>query len=124
MTNKEKLYLTQQDLYRLGNSTSSRLPHVRPSEIQTMEVNGIVTIIANNNGVSVFTQEGLDESPLAGWVWEIKQGTLLPAGLKIVKRGSKGHHMITPTRNMPLTQYVGLLEQVAIHCKKLFKKQA
>ncbi len=121
--NTEKLYIVKDDLYRLGNSTSSRLAKVRPSEVKTVEINGVQTIIADNNGVSVFTKEGLDESPLTGWVWEIKQGTPFPMGLKLVKRGSKGHHMLCPTRNMPLSQYVGLLEQVAIHCKKLYKKQ-
>ncbi|MGH1487339.1 MAG: hypothetical protein ACRBCI_14085 [Cellvibrionaceae bacterium] len=122
--NSEKLYLVKEDLYRLGNSISSRLPRVRPSEITTMDMNGVKTIITNNNDVSVFTKDGLNESPLTGWAWEIKQGAVFPAGLKLVKRGSKGHHMIVPIRNMPLNQYVGLLEQVAIHCKKVYKKQA
>ncbi len=122
--NSEKLYLVKEDLYRLGNSISSRLSRVRPSEVTTMEMNGVETIIANNNGVSVYTKDGLDESPLTGWVWEIKQGAMFPIGLKLVKRGSKGHHMIVPTQNMPLNKYVGLLEQVAMHCKKAYKKQA
>jgi len=122
--NQENLYIAKEDLFRLGNSSSARLSRVKPSEITTVEINGIETIVANNNGVSLFSQEGLAESPLTGWVWEVKRSTVFPQGLKLVKRGSKGHYMLVPTRNMPLSQYIGLLEQVAIHCKKVFKKQA
>lgn len=122
--NNQKLYITQEDLHRFGNATSSRLTRIRQGEVTTTEVNGIVTIIANNKGVSLFDEEGMRKGPLTGWVWEIKQNTTLPMGLKLVKKGSKGHYMLVPTRNMPFNQYVGLLEQVAIHCKKIFKKQA
>ena len=87
-------------------------------------MNGIETIVANNNGVSLFNKEGLSVTPLTGWVWEIKKNTSFPVGLKLVKRGSKGHHMLVPTHNMPFNLYVGLLEQVAIHCQKILKKQA
>lgn len=120
----EKLYLTKENLFRFGNSTSSRLSNVRPHEITTTTINGIETIVANNNGVSVFNQEGLTESNLSGWVWEIKQGTVFPFGLKLIKRGSKGHFMLVPSSNMPLSQYIGLLEQVAMRCNKTFKKEA
>lgn len=124
--NTEKLYISQEDLFRMGNSTSSRLSSVRQREITTIDVNGIETIVANGNGVSLFNKEGLDSTFLNGWVWEIKEGTTFPAGLKIVKdnKGSIGHHMLVPTRNMPLTQYIGLLEETAIYCRKLYKKQA
>ena len=83
-----------------------------------MKVNGIVVIVANNQGVSLFNEEGMKTGHLTGWVWEIKQNTNLPVGLRFVKKGSKGHYLLVPVRNMPLSQYVGLLEQVAIYCKK------
>lgn len=118
------LYICEEDLYRFGNNTSSRLAHVRPKEITTVVVNGVEMIVANNNGVSVFNKEGLDQTHLTGWVWEIKRGTSLPFGLKLVQRGSKGHHMLVPIQNMPLSQFVGLLEQVAIRCKRIFQKRA
>ncbi len=54
--NNEKLYLTQEDLYRFGNSTSSRLIKVRPTEIDTIEINGTLTVVANNKGVSLFNK--------------------------------------------------------------------
>lgn len=123
----EKLYLTQEDLYRFGNSTSSRLTKVRPTEIDTMEINGILTVIANNKGVSLFNKEGLDKTHLTGWVWEISKSTTLPAGLKLFKDtssgASPGHFMLVPSRNMTLSEYIGLLETVAIKCRKLLKKQ-
>jgi hypothetical protein len=121
--NKEELYISKEDLYRFGNSTSSRISAVRPREITTTFVNDIEVIVANENGISLFNKEGLESSPLTGWVWEVKRGTHFPAGLKLVEKGSYGHRMLVPTHNMPLSQYVGLLEQVAIHCKKVFKKQ-
>lgn len=124
MANNEKLYLTQEDLYRFGNASSSRLNRLRIGEINTMEQNGITMIIANNKGVSLFNEEGMNLSPLTGWVWEIKQNTALPQGLKLIKKGSKGHHMLVPLNTMPLSRYISLLEQIAIHCKKIFKKTA
>ena len=117
-------YICEEDLFRFGNSASSRLANVRPREITTVVVNGIEIIVANNNGVSVFNKEGLEQTHLTGWVWEIKRGTPFPIGLKLVQRGSKGHHMLVPMHNMPLTQFVGLLEQVAVHSKRVFQKQA
>lgn len=80
--------------------------------------------MANNQGVSLFDEEGMKTGHLTGWVWEMKKDTHLPVGLKLIKKGSKGHYLLVPVRNMPLSQYVGLLEQVAIYCKKIFKKQA
>lgn len=47
-----------------------------------------------------------------------------PACLTIVKRGSKGHHMIVPAENMPLTKYISLLESVAMFCEKQYMKRA
>ena len=60
MANNEKLYIAQEDLYRFGNSASSRISKVRPREITTINVNGIETIVANGHGVSLFNKEGLD----------------------------------------------------------------
>ncbi len=118
----EKLYLTQEDLYRFGNATSSRINRIRVGEINTTEQNGITMIVANDKGVSLFNEEGMRRSPLTGWVWEIKSRTAIPQGLRLVQKGSKGHHMLVPVKTMPLSQYISLLEQMAIHCQKVFKK--
>lgn len=118
----ENLYLTQEDLYRFGNATSSRLTRLRVGEITTTDRNGITMIIANEKGVSLFNEEGMKRSPLTGWVWKINTSTPLPHGLKLIQKGSLGHHMLAPVETMPLSKYIGLLEQVAIHCEKIFKK--
>lgn len=121
---EKTLYILAEDLYRIGRSETSTLAKVRKTEIQTREIGEIDFVVADNNGVSVFTKEGLDESPLTGWVWELKAGTILPAGLTLVKRGSKGHYMIVPTENMALTKYISLLEGVAMFCERQYKKRA
>ena len=41
MHNQEKLYIAQEDLYRLGNAGSSLISRVRVREVDVMEVNGI-----------------------------------------------------------------------------------
>ncbi len=126
--NNEKLYLAKEILYRFGNSSSSRIAKVRPTEIDTTEINGILIVIANNKGVSLFNKAGLDKIHLTGWVWEIRQNTAFPIGLKLYKDtrsgASEGHFMLVPTHNMPLSEYIGLLEKVAIKCAKIFRKQA
>ncbi len=125
MANSEKLYIAKEDLFRFGSAASSNISKPRPKEITTIEVNGVLTIVANGRGISLFNKAGLDKSRLTGWVWEIKQGTVFPAGLKLIKdNSSTGHHTLTPIHNMPLSQYIGLLEQVAVRCQKTFKKQA
>jgi len=32
-------------------------------------------IVANNKGISVFDKEGINESPMTGWVWQFKPNT-------------------------------------------------
>lgn len=125
MSNKEKLYMTQEDLYRIGNSSSSKLPEVRSGEITIVDLNGINTIVANDKGVSLYNKQGLDDAPLSGWVYEIKVSTTLPFGLKLWEDPEiVGHYHVCPTQNMPYHKYVGLLEELAIYCNKVFKKKS
>jgi hypothetical protein len=70
-------------------------------------------------------KDGLDLVPLTGWVWEIKANTNLPSGLRLVKDNEPlGHYTLSPIINMSVHEFLGLLDQVAIHCKKVFKKKA
>jgi hypothetical protein len=122
---KESIYVAQEDLFRFGNSASSRLSNVRPHEIDTITMNGIEVIVANGSGVSLYNKQGLDICGLTGWVWEIRSGTNFPIGLKMIKDDDPiGHYTLAPAHNMPLSQYIGLLEQVLIYCKKAFRKKA
>ncbi len=122
---KETLYLAPEHLYRMGNASSPLTTKVRPDEITTYDLNGITHVQANNRGISLFNKAGLDEIPLSGWVWEISAQTQFPAGLKLIKDDTPpGHYTLAPIRNMPVSEYVSLLEKVAVHCKKVFKKKA
>lgn len=63
-----------------------------------------------------------NESPMTGWVWCISRNALLPIGLKLVQ--DKAHHCcITPVHNMPIDKYKGLLEEMALHAKRVFKRK-
>ena len=125
MPNNEKLYILQEDLYRIGNSSSSKLADVRQGEITTSRINGIKTIVANDKGVSLYNKQGLDDAPLSGWVYEIKAGGVLPFGLKLWKDPQiDGHYHVCATNNMSFHKYVGLLEELATHCNKIFKKKS
>lgn len=125
MNSKEVLYLAPETLYRLGNATSPLLSRMRPDDLDLIDVNGVRMVVANKKGVSLYNKEGLDLVPLTGWVWEIKANTNLPFGLKLVKDDEPlGHYTLSPVRNMSVHEFLGLLDQVAIHCKKVFKKSA
>jgi len=125
MDRKEPLYLTPEILYRLGNGSSPLMSRIRPGEIDITEINGIKVIISNGKGISLYNKTGLDLAPLTGWVWEIGQNTKFPIGLKLIRDDSpEGHYSLCPAQNMSINEFVGLLEKVAIHCKKVFKKKA
>jgi hypothetical protein len=125
MHNQEKLYIAQEDLYRLGNAGSSLISRVRVREVDVMEVNGIKRVIANGKGISLYNKAGLDKMPLSGWVWEIKVSTAFPIGLKLIKDDKpEGHYTLAPLHNMLFSEYTSLLEKVAIHCQKVYKKRA
>ena len=122
---REKLFIAREDLFRFGNGTNSNISKPRPKEITTIEINGVLHIVANGRGISLFNKAGLDKTRLTGWVWEVKEKTTFPMGLRLIKdNSSTGHHTLAPLSNMPLSQYIGLLEQVAVRCQKSFKKQA
>jgi hypothetical protein len=117
------LYLAPEDLFRLGNATDPRLTHIRrPKDIDTIEINGILIVVANGKGISLSTQERISKSPITGWVWKISKGTQIPLGLKLIN-DREGHYSICPLSNMPLDEFKGLLSKLALKCQKIFKKQ-
>ena len=106
------LYMLDEDLYRLGNSTSPKLNNVRHQDVDTYENNGILMIHANRKGVSLFNLRELRrrESGMAGWVWKIPQGTLLPFGLAVhPDRASPGHFFLCPVSVMTMDRYLSSL---------------
>ena len=117
------LYLAPEDLFRLGNSTDPRLTHIRrPKDIDTVEINGLLVVIANGKGISLATEERISKSPVSGWVWKISKGTQMPQGLRLIN-DRPGHYSICPISNMPLDEFKGLLSKLALKCQKVFKKQ-
>lgn len=119
---KKEFFIVPEEIFRLGNSSSPRLSNVRPRDVNTTEINGVTIIIANGKGISVFDKEGINESPMAGWVWRFQANTSIPAGLKLVQ--DKAHHFcIAPISNMPLRKYKGLLEEMALHAERVYKKE-
>ena len=113
----KEFYLFPEDVYRMGNATSHRLSVIRQDEVITTEIKGVTIVIANNNGVSVWTQDGIVAKGLTGYAWLIKAGTGLPIGLKLVS-DTPGHYMVAPIRNMPLDAYKGMLEEMGMNCEK------
>lgn len=107
------------DLYRFGNASSPRLDHVRPlKDIAVVKQNGIELIIANGNGVSLSSKF----DPSKKNTWKISRNTPLPKGLRLVsdRRPGKGdHYMIAPVENMPFMKFIGLLQELAVHCTKV-----
>jgi hypothetical protein len=90
--------------------------------VDITKINDITIIIANGKGISVFDREGINQSPMTGWVWKFPPNTKLPLGLKLVK--DKAHHFcIAPTQNMPIDKYKGLLEEMALKATRIFKKE-
>lgn len=118
----KEFYILPEELFRLGNRDESRLNNVRPRDINTVDVNGITMVIANGRGISVFDKEGIDSSSMTGWVWRFKTNTRIPVGLKLVN--DRAHHFcIAPTQNMPVSKFVGLLEEMAVSAEKMYKKR-
>jgi len=62
----KEFFILPEELFRLGNSSSSRLSNVRSRDVDTIEINGITVIRANGKGISVFDRVGINESPMTG----------------------------------------------------------
>ncbi len=117
-----EFYLVPEEIFRLGNSNDPKLSNVRSRDVDTTTINGILMVIANGKGISVFDKEGIMQSPMNGWVWRFAPNTTFPLGLKLVQ--DKPHHYcIAPSQNMPIDKYKGLLEELALKAKRVFKKE-
>lgn len=117
-----EFYLIPEEIFRLGNSNSPRLSNIRPRDVNITIVNGIEVIIANGKGISVFDKQRINEAPMSGWVWQFSQNTQIPIGLKLVQ-DKKHHYCIAPIQNMPIDKYKGLLEEMAMYAKRIYKKE-
>jgi hypothetical protein len=91
------LYLLDEDLYRLGNATSPKLHNARPDDVQTHDRNGILMVRATGEGVSLGTEEYLQQIKLKGWLWKIPTTTPMPSGPALHPDPRKsGHFLLCP----------------------------
>ena len=113
------LYLAQDDLFRLGNSGSAKLTHVRPDDVKTYDRNGVQMVRADGKGISLFDERGIVRLK-GGWLWKIPRGTQLPLGLAL-HNDHGAHYAICPTHDMTVSAYKSLLETLALRCEKYRK---
>lgn len=120
MVTNEDFYIFPEDLYRVGNSGSPRIEHLREDEVDTYPVNGITILRANGKGVSLFDAKSLPTLTLSGWAWKIKKGTVLPIGLKLWS-DEDGHALIAPVNDLPIDEFKGILAKFVVFCEKVVK---
>jgi hypothetical protein len=128
MISPENLYIMDVaslcvDLFRLGGKNRNSFGHDRALvDCVTFEQNGITVVVANKQGFSAFDWLTPAMKAPGKHVWRIPKGTPLPIEIVLVKDltpGKRGHYHFAPVQNMPLTKYLGLLEEIGIKSVKL-----
>lgn len=116
----------QRPLFRSGNASSPNFSQNRAlRDVSVYDKNGVIYVRANGNGFSTFDHITSGMKRQGKNVWKIKQGAIIPNGLKIVHDrtpNKKGHYMIAPDQDMPLMKYLGLLQELGsdmVRCVKL-----
>ncbi len=119
----DEFYLLESDLYRLGNSQSPRLDHVRvPKDIPTAFRGPIEFVSPGVVGISLMDEVRLNEriqlarrtGSAVGHVWKIPRGITVPVGLVVrVDPRDKSHLLVGPALPMPLEKFKGLLLELA-----------
>lgn len=125
-------YLIEFDLFRLGNSSSSRLDHVRvPKDLPTTFRGPIEFVNPGLAGISLMDEARLEErismarrtGSAVGHVWKIPRGVAVPPGLVIrPDPRDKSHLFVCPAEPMPIEKYKGLLLQLAASTVYLGRK--
>ena len=114
------LYMAEEDLYRLGNFTSSRLDHVRSGkDVTTYDRNGVIYVRANGKGISLLTEKRANTFT-GSWLWKIPAGTRLPNGL-VLNHDAPEHYALCPKTDMSVEAYRALLLEVAVLCVRTRK---
>jgi hypothetical protein len=113
------LYLSQADLFRLGNASTPKLDNVREVDVELFERNGIQMVRANGKGISLFTEAGIARLK-GGWLWKIPHGTPMPSGVALFNNHGT-HYVICPIADMTLDGYKALLSNLALRCERVRK---
>ncbi len=111
-----------EELFRLGNATDPQLSKVRARDVDVIEVDGKMMIVANGKGISLFDMTGIRLSPMTGWVWKFPPNTEVPFGLHLVN-DKPNHYCIAPVRNMFIDEFKMLLDKLAAKGVRFFKKE-
>ena len=98
---------TTTNLYRRGNTGGPRMAHVRVGkDVSIFQRDGIDWVQAQTGGISTFSSSG----PGNLW-WELPAGSEYPDDILVVN--DHGHHFSwEPRIDMPLTDFVELLESI------------
>ena len=111
------LYLSDEDLFRLGNANDPRLDHVREKkDAETYMADGILFVKANGRGISLFSENRI--KGLKGWHWMLKAGSSIPPGLVLIDE-QNGHYLLCPDRDMSMDNYKGLLNTLKKFCERV-----
>ena len=113
------LYLSQDDLYRFGNSGSPRLDEIRPNDVDIYELNGIAHVRANGKGISLLTEQGAAHKP--GWLWRVPENTPMSSGLAL-NPDRPGHFSLCPVSDMTVDRFRALLSELAVGCQRVRKQ--
>lgn len=124
LTSAPYFYLLDEDLYRMGNSTSSRMDHVRNVDVDVYPINGILMVRANGRGISLGTLEYLQKLQFEGWLWKIPATAPLATGLLLrpdPNPAKQGHFFLCPASDMSMDKYRALLSELALRCERTQK---
>jgi len=115
------LYMAEEDLFRLSNSTSSRLDHVREeTDGQTYERNGVKFVRATGEGISLLTEERAARVKRGGWLCSLPARVPMPTDL-VLNNDRPGHYAVCPDSDMTIKEYRALLSRLAGRCERIEK---
>lgn len=93
------------DLYRSGNSTTPRMDNVRTTDVTIFQQGGVDWVRGKQGGVSTTSVLPTDQK---NW-WKVPKGTVVSNDIYVVN-DHDNHWAWAPARNMPLADFVRLME--------------
>ena len=92
------------DLFRFGNASSPRLDNVRTTDLSTTQRNGVLWVIRDSGGISMFDgPKGQTKN-----VWKLPRGTQIPAKLHLVN-DRDDHWSLMPAVDLTMEEYQAAL---------------
>lgn len=95
---------TTTNLFRSGNRTSPKMDNVRPQDIPTLTINGVVSVQPGTGGISTFASA----HNLSPTVWKLNSGYPYNGNL-VVAPDHGNHYLWSPRITMSLTDFKALL---------------